>query len=298
MSLTSVHSESSVCTGTLPFSITGGEEVVSEILLGGQSFLWDKAGQNCWVGVQERKVFRLVLGSDNRLNWGCLSGPSSEACASIESLFAVSTDFEELTDRLPWRSDFLLQSAIQNFMGLRILRQDCGVILLSFLLSPLKRIDQIREGLRSLSKRWGDPLGSGFHAPPEWSTLKEVPEKELRECGIGYRARSIHKTSKVLAAKPCFLEEMEEKSTAEARKGLMTLPGVGRKIADCVLLFGLGRLEAFPIDTWIHRFLVEEYQLTDYSENQLQTFAAAHFGMSAGFAQQFLFAHARKNLAQ
>ncbi|MGE9291126.1 MAG: DNA-3-methyladenine glycosylase family protein, partial [Puniceicoccales bacterium] len=124
-------------------------------------------------------------------------------------------------------------------------------------------------------------------------TLAEVTESDLRACGIGYRARSIHKTAQVLREDPRFLSELARLPTESARKQLVSLPGVGRKIADCVLLFGYGRLESFPIDTWISRHMRTSYQLESLSDDQIQLFARAHFGSHAGLAQQFLFAQAR-----
>jgi len=269
--------------------------VLDEILGGGQSFLWEKLDDTGnWRGVCCDRVFRVGLKSSGELEWQLDHGDSDGAPEAIEEFFALETPFGTLTEALPWRSDPVLATAIRSFRGLRILRQPVGEALLSFLLSPLKRIDQIRSGLVELSRRFGDPIGPDQFSPPDWVRLAGIPESDLRSCGIGYRAKGISQTARVLANDPELLRHLSGLPTGEARARLMKLPGVGRKIADCVLLFGLARHEAFPIDTWISRELRTAYQLDGFTEAQLQQFAAAHYGPAAGLAQQFLFAAARK----
>ena len=121
-------------------------------------------------------------------------------------------------------------------------------------------------------------------------------EIRLRAAKLGYRARYIYQTARFLAERPGWLETIEVAPTEEARIRLLELPGVGRKIADCTLLFGAGRLEAFPIDTWVEKILTHSYQLEGWKLTQLQDFARIHFGNSSGYAQQYLFAAARAGL--
>lgn len=281
-------------SGTLSISLNGGTAVLAEILAGGQSFLWEPLSENQWGGVIGAVPFRVQLRDDHRLTWECLDPNEVDPGERVEEYFACATDYESITDSLPWRSDPVLRQAVNSFPGLRILRQDPETTLLSFLLSPLKRIEQIRAGLLKIAHRWGPPLGDGLSAPPSWNALAQVSEPELRTCGIGYRARSIRQTAVFLESQPDFLRKIQPLSTEEARDRLMVLPGVGRKIADCVLLFGYGRLESFPIDTWISRHMKTSYGLEGYSDSQIQQFARAHYGAHAGVAQQFLFAQARK----
>jgi N-glycosylase/DNA lyase len=120
-----------------------------------------------------------------------------------------------------------------------------------------------------------------------------VPEAELRSCLLGFRARYIAATARFLAAHPGWLEETETLPYAAAKERLCSLPGVGEKVADCVLLFGAGRLEAFPVDVWILRTLELRYGLDGWKPAPLAQFGRAHFGPLAGLAQQYLFAHER-----
>ena len=116
----------------------------------------------------------------------------------------------------------------------------------------------------------------------------------LRACRLGYRARYIKATAAILAENPNWLGDIPGLSYAEAHARLLTLPGVGAKIADCVLLFGAGMLEAFPVDTWILKVMTQRYGLDGWKPPQVATFGRKHFGAWAGAAQQFLFADARQ----
>jgi N-glycosylase/DNA lyase len=133
-----------------------------------------------------------------------------------------------------------------------------------------------------------------FHRLPTWSELAAIPEATLRACRLGFRAKFIHQTAQFLAAHPGWLDETETLPYAAAKERLCSLPGVGEKIADCVLLFGAGRLEAFPVDVWILKTMARRYALDGWRPAQVAQFGRAHFGPLAGLAQQFLFAWERR----
>jgi N-glycosylase/DNA lyase len=136
--------------------------------------------------------------------------------------------------------------------------------------------------------------GEPWHRLPTWAELAETPESDLRACLLGFRARYIHQTALFLAANPGWLEATEQAPYPEAKERLCSLPGVGEKVADCVLLFGAGRLEAFPVDTWILKALARRYGLDGWKPAQVAQFGRAHFGPLAGLAQQYLFAYERR----
>jgi N-glycosylase/DNA lyase len=194
-----------------------------------------------------------------------------------------------------------------------ILRQPFGETLLGFLCRATKQIVQIKQMLALLAERHGTTLtansrppksgistfnsrlstGSASQRLPSWSQLAAIPEAELRACQLGFRARFISQTAQFLAAHPGWLEETETLPYAAAKERLCSLPGVGEKIADCVLLFGAGRLEAFPVDTWILQAMAARYGLHGWKPAQVAQFGRAHFGPLAGLAQQYLFAFER-----
>src|SRR5262249_55014899 len=158
-----------------------------------------------------------------------------------------------------------------------------------------KQIVQIKQMLALLAERHGAPLmNSRLHRLPTWAELAEIPETDLRACLLGFRAGYIAETARFLAANPGWLEETETMPYAAAKERLCSLSGVGEKVADCVLLFGAGRLEAFPVDVWILKTLARRYGLDNWRTPQLAQFGRAHFGPLAGLAQQYLFAWERR----
>ena len=269
-------------------------DVLAEILDGGQAFRWHRAPDGTWLGVWSDCVARLRLASDERLEWSAPAPIAPRAAAALPEYFATTGDFGALADLLPWRSDTHLACCLAEFRGLRILRQPFGETLLGFLCSATKQIVQIKQMLALLASRHGDEITPGFHALPTWPQLAAIPEATLRTCLLGFRAKFIHQTAQFLAAHPGWLEETEGLPYADAKARLCSLPGVGEKIADCVLLFGVGKLEAFPVDVWILKTMARRYALDDWRPAQVAQFGRAHFGPLAGFAQQYLFAWERR----
>lgn len=266
-----------------------------ETIDGGQAFRWKPAQEGYegrWGGnvirlrhLESRTQFSIPNGSD-----------SNKALSALDTYFAVDTDFAALTDSLPWRNDSILKASIEHFQGLRILRQPFAETLFCFLCSSTKQIPQIKAICEAVALDLGERLDDDSHALPSWVAIAGAGEDSLRKAKLGYRARYIYQTACFLQDNPGWLEITEAAPTAEARERLMQLPGVGRKIADCTLLFGAGRLDAFPIDTWVEKILSRAYQLENWKLPQLQDFARIHFGNTAGYAQQYLFAAARAGI--
>jgi N-glycosylase/DNA lyase len=285
-------------------------DVLAEILDGGQAFRWNRVGLSegnaldatdawrrenpVWVGVWGDCVARVRCGVDGHAEWAAPAALADRVAGAAENYFATSTDFSAIADALPWRSDEHLAGCMAAFRGLRILRQPFGETLLGFLCSATKQIVQIKQMMAALAARHGTEIAAGVSRLPTWSELAEIPEAELRACLLGFRARHIAETSRFLAARPGWLEETEALPYARAKERLCELPGVGEKIADCALLFGAGRLEAFPVDVWILKTLERRYGLAGWRPAQLVQFGRMHFGRGAGLAQQFLFAWERR----
>ena len=263
-----------------------------ETINGGQAFRWKQIA-SFYEGRWGSNVVRLRY-SNGGIEYSLpVDSEPIDSLKNLRSYFACGTDFSALTNSLPWRSDPILATAIENFTGLRILRQPFAETLLCFLCSSTKQIPQIKAICEALAQDLGNPLADGSYALPNWDSIGRAGEQRLRSAKLGYRARYIYQTALFLAERPGWLEETEAAPNIEARTRLMELPGVGRKIADCTLLFGAGRLEAFPIDTWVEKILTCAYQLEGLKQPQLQDFARVHFGAAAGYAQQYLFAAAR-----
>jgi N-glycosylase/DNA lyase len=287
----------------LPFLPPLPECTVFELLDGGQAFRWQRRPDGVWLGVWGDSVAQLRLAPNGRLQWRAPARMVRSVEGALRVYLAGDTDFTGLTDALPWRSDGLLAQSLERFRGLRLLRQPFGETLLGFLCSATKQIVQIKQMMALLAARHGAPLAhlpaeanmpaQVVHRLPTWLELATVPEKVLRECLLGFRAKYIHATALFLAENPGWLDATEAAPYIEAKARLRTLPGVGEKVADCVLLFGAGRMESFPVDVWILKTLATRYGLVGWKPAQVAQFGRAHFGAAAGLAQQFLFAHER-----
>jgi len=280
-----------------PLGLSLTPRVLAEILDGGQSFRW-RCEDDVWTGIWSDHVAQLRLSSTGSLE-GRVPANAPHSLTALREYLRLDTDFAALADALPWRSDPHLAACLAAFPGLRLPKQPFGETLLCFLCSATKQIVQIKQMVALLAQNHGAPIcraGSpdpALHRLPTWSELAAIPEEKLRRCLLGFRARYIQQTALFLAAHPGWLEETESRPYPEAKARLMELPGVGEKVADCVLLFGAAKLEAFPVDTWILKALARRYHLADWSPAQLTQFGRVHFGPLAGFAQQYLFAFER-----
>ena len=299
--------------------------ILAETLDGGQAFRWirqtnpadppilDEAGQPSaspavWSGTWAGCLAQLRLRQD-RLEWRAPTDLQAAVVTGLPRYLALDVEWSTLSDALPWRTDAHLAQCIAAFPGLRILRQPFGETLLGFLCSATKQIVQIKQMCALLAERHGSLLVervapnapaervavNSFHRLPSWPELAQIPEQELRSCLLGFRARNIHATAQYIARRPGWLEETETLPYAAAKARLLELPGVGEKVADCVLLFGAGKLEAFPVDTWILKSLERRYGLTGWKPAQVAHFGRTHFGPLAGLAQQYLFSWERSH---
>ena len=195
--------------------------------------------------------------------------------------------------------DAVLREAIAYCPGIRVARQPLWECLATFITSSMKQVAHIRAISLTLRERYGEPhefASRRFHAYPTPEALAAAGEDALRACALGYRAKSLALAAEAVASGSIDLASVEaEPSLAKAREELMRLHGVGEKIANCALLFGAGRWEAFPIDVWIERILRQLYRKR-VKGAKLQAWAEGHFGPHAGYAQQYLFHFARKTL--
>ena len=269
-----------------------------ETLDGGQAFRWRPTGENEWRGAWGGHTARLRLEPDGRLLARAPLASTAATSAELSRYLDLDRDYATERDALPWRTDPHLARCLAAFPGLRLLRQPFGETLLGFLCSATKQIVQIRQMCDALANNLGEPLPGGGRALPTWPRLAEASDGELRACGLGFRARHVANTARFLAERPGWLEEAESRAYPEAKEMLRQLPGVGEKVADCVLLFGAGKWEAFPVDVWILRVMETRYGLSGWTSAQTAQFGRLHYGRLAGYAQQFLFAWERANRKQ
>jgi N-glycosylase/DNA lyase len=162
----------------------------------------------------------------------------------------------------------------------------------------MKQVAHIRQISLALRRGFGDRRKIGDHVVytfPPAQRIARATENDLRECALGYRAKNLLATARFVTSGECDLEPWSALSDPDLREKLCSLPGVGAKIANCVMLFAYERLRAFPIDVWIERVLKEQYfpQMEKITEPRLREFAKTYFGEHGGYAQQYLFHHAR-----
>ncbi|MEI6389569.1 MAG: DNA glycosylase [Verrucomicrobiota bacterium] len=259
----------------------------------GQAFRWERC-EGGWTGVIGRRwvwlhadQFSITAETAEPVaDWGWLAD-------YLQLELDLSAVLRTFPDEAPMRA------AVAACRGLRLLRQDPWECVASFILSSTKQICQIRQIVSLLCERYGDPLPvlpthAPAHAFPSPARLARATEAELRACKMGFRAPYLLGTARTIASGHLDLTRLQPLSVEAARSELMKLPGVGRKIADCVLLFAYGFQPAFPLDVWVMKALRELYfPRRRVSVQRLHRFAGAHFGPNAGYAQQYLFHYAR-----
>jgi len=263
-----------------------GNYDLSATLASGQAFRWRQI-ENAWEGVIAEHWVRLSQRPDG------IEARTATAVTDwtwLRNYLQVDLDLDPILLSFP--DDEPMRQAVLACRGLRLLRQEPWECLASFILSSTKQIVQIQQIIALLCERFGKPViaPSPAFAFPTAERLAACAEADLRGCKMGFRAPNLLATAKLLAAGEVNLESLRTRTTTEARAELMELPGVGRKIADCVLLFAYGFQDAFPVDVWVLKALKELYfRKRRPSARKLREFADTHFGTNAGYAQQYLF---------
>jgi N-glycosylase/DNA lyase len=268
----------------------------------GQVFHWDKVGRG-FVGMignsavyieQDGNALRAKVASAlsrRSLNRG------QDAHATIANYFALDHPLADICASFP--EDPIMNEARDFCRGLRIIRQPKWECLATFICSSMKQVAHIRQISLALRRRFGErrKIGNRFaHTFPPARRIARASENDLRECALGYRARNLLMTARLVSSGKADLKAWSALPDADLREKLCALPGVGMKVANCVMLFAYERLRAFPIDVWIERVLKQQYfsRKKKVTELRLREFAETYFGEHGGYAQQYLFHHARR----
>ena len=267
----------------------------------GQVFHWEKVGNGFIGAIGDRAVYVeqhgnvLKLAKKERILDGLK--PSSFA-RSVANYFALDHPLAEICASFPRNA--AMDTARTFCCGLRIIRQPKWECLATFICSSMKQVAHIRQISLALRNRFGDQRKIDNHVVytfPSAQRIARASEKELRRCALGYRATNLLATARLVAAGAADLEAWSALSDADLREKLCALPGVGAKVANCVMLFAYERLRAFPVDVWIERVLRQEYfsRKKKITAARLREFSETYFGEHGGYAQQYLFHHARMN---
>jgi N-glycosylase/DNA lyase len=271
----------------------------------GQVFHWEKTG-NGFVGtIGARAVYVEQDGNVLEVRDGEAPVRAGQGFSSREpralpriaaNYFALDHPLTEICASFP--DDPVMNAAKEFCRGLRIIRQPKWECLATFITSSMKQIAHIRQISRKLRERFGDARKVDNYVVytfPSPRRLAQSSEKELRECALGYRAKNLLGATRAVSSGEADLEGWSALSNVDLQKRLCQLPGVGAKVANCVMLFAYERLRAFPIDVWIERVLKERYfpRARKLNAARLQAFIQKYFGEQGGYAQQYLFHHAR-----
>ena len=259
----------------------------------GQVFLWRKNG-DYWYGINGQDILKIT-------NSG-----------NIRSYQNIKTDFFRKKDNIEKiiksiSKDSITKKAVKQYTGLRILEQDPFQCLISFIISSNSNIQKIKSSLEKMSKRFGVKVkfdNQEFFLFPKPEKLANASINEIKSCGVGYRARFIKEAANRTVLEKINFEYLKKSNYQNAKDEICLIPGVGNKVADCVLLFSLNKLESFPLDRWMIRILEKYYSdkfqletktITEKQYGILHEKIVNHFGPYAGYSQQFLFKMEREN---
>lgn len=270
----------------------------------GQVFRWNKIGE-WWYGVAGGKAVKLRQ-TNAELEF------TNTDFKFLENYFGLDDDLEKI--RASIGKDEHIRKALREFWGLRIIRQEPWECLISYICATYKNIPAIKHMLLNLSSRFGEKTlldGMEFFTFPTPAKLARAPVNDLLDCGLGYRAKYVQSTSKRILENAIELESLRKLPYAQAKKQISSFAGVGPKVADCVLLFSLGKTEAFPVDRWIERVILNHYieklpselarelqkreGLTNTNYAKINVFGREYFGEYAGYAQEYLYHFERMN---
>ncbi len=260
----------------------------------GQCFRWNEQQDGSYIGVFKNNVLNVSKENNDIIFKGICEGNIEEI---VKDYFDLNRNYEEIKEVLS-KIDDNLKNSIEYGSGIRILNQDLWETIISFIISANNNIPRIKGIIERISKKYGNEIeynNEKYYTFPTPEQLKDVTVQEYRELGLGFRDIRLYETTKMIIEKQVDLEELRKNSnTQEVRDKLLTLSGVGPKVADCILLFSdLKRFEVFPIDVWVRRVMNDLYIKNEdenkVSKKQIEKLAKEKFGDLAGLAQQYLF---------
>ena len=267
--------------------------VLKDIFECGQCFRWNLETDGSYTGVIKYGVINVKQDSNNFIFSGMCEGNLEEI---IVNYFDLNRDYKNIKKNLS-KIDENLKKSIEYGKGIRILNQDLWETIISFIISANNNIPRIKGIIERLSKNYGDEIiwkGNKYYTFPTPEQLKNVTVEDYRKLGLGFRDIRLYETTNMVVNKEIDLKELENEETHVVRDKLLTLSGVGPKVADCILLFStLKRFEVFPIDVWVRRVMNELYIKSNdenkVSKKQIMNIANEKFGNMAVIAQQYLF---------
>lgn len=260
----------------------------------GQCFRWDEEPDGSYTGIVKDNVIN-VKKVDNTVYFTSLGADDLKNL--VDNYFDLGRDYEKIKETLS-KIDEYLENSIRYGNGIRILNQDLWETIISFIISANNNIPRIKGIINRISQKYGNKIewnGKEYYTFPAVENLAKATEEDLRNLGLGFRDVRVYETTHKILNKEVDLEKLhQETDTQKVRDTLLTLSGVGPKVADCILLFStLKRFDVFPIDVWVRRVMNELYikneDETKVNKREIEKLAKEKYGDLEGLAQQYLF---------
>ena len=260
----------------------------------GQCFRWEKEDDGSYTGIVKNNVIN-VKKVNNEIIFNSIGADNLEEL--VKEYFDLDRNYEDIKNTLS-KVDIYLENSINYGNGIRILNQDLWETIISFIISANNNIPRIKGIINRLSYKYGNKIiwnNKEYYTFPTVESLSKATVEELRKTGLGFRDIRVYETTQKILNKQVDLEELhKEKDTKKIREILLTLPGIGPKVADCILLFStLKRFDVFPIDVWVRRVMNDLYIKNDdeskVDKKEIEKLAKEKYGNLEGIAQQYLF---------
>jgi len=266
---------------------------VTHIFECGQCFRWNKQADESYTGVFKENVLNVKQEENQIIFKGICKENIIPTCIDY---FDLDTNYENIKHKLA-KVDENLKKSIEYGNGIRILNQDLWETLISFIISANNNIPRIKGIIERISKAYGNKIvwnNQEYYTFPTSEQLSKASIEDLRKLGLGFRDKRVYETAKMVLNGEIDLDELrKEKDINILREKLMLFPGVGNKVADCIMLFALKKYEVFPIDVWVRRVMNELYikheDETKVNKLEIEKLAFNKYGKLAGIAQQYLF---------
>lgn len=261
----------------------------------GQCFRWNEEEDGSWIGVIKDAVIKVRIEDNKVIFTGKVLG-NQDFKKIVYDYFDLNTNYTDYKNELS-KIDEYLRESIKFGEGIRILKQDLWETIISFIISANNNIPRIKKIINAISSTYGKKIvfeEKEYYLFPTPEELSKATVEDLRKLGLGFRDKRIYETTRLINENTISLEEIENfADTARAREELLKLDGVGPKVADCILLFSLKRLDVFPIDVWVRRVMNDLYihnkDEEKVNKKELQCLAEEKFKGLSGIAQQYLF---------
>ena len=305
-----------------PYEYSFFDPVIS--INSGQTFLWEKR-DNSWYGIYGDHVLKLFVSGSQIPSRG---SKSNGVTNNLEMNFSAYPQFESwerqvfrLNDNLSdifssFSDDVLVSESINKYPGLRLMRQEPFQCMVSFACASNTNIPRIRRMLKNLCQNFGNRVivdGSEFFTFPSVERLNTASQHDLLRCGLGYRTKAVKAIAESVVNGNLDSRDLMRLNYEEAKDELLKVYGIGNKIADCILLFSLEKLDSFPIDVWMSRVLYQNYgwlfnnnqsshvhdekalqKITAHEYRTVSKKAREYFGKYSGYAQQYLYYNIRQ----